>query len=179
MTVENTYVYKSTRKKGKFTSYCKKCSCERSNLWKKNHPDEVKKKVREWKLKNKERYKKICDKYKRSHPLEVKMSHRRKKARRRSQVHDLTVAQWKKCLEIFDYSCVYCGSRDEMLHHEHIIPSVRGGGYTKNNIVPACERCNLSKNSSDVIQWYKSQPFYDEKRLQKIMNYMGQETKVE
>jgi hypothetical protein len=41
--------------------------------------------------------------------------------------------------------CVRCGS-SEKLHFDHIIPVIKGGGNTEDNIQILCERCNLQKS---------------------------------
>ena len=48
-----------------------------------------------------------------------------------------------------DYTCQYCGDtppRSE-LTIDHVIPKVRGGKTTWDNVVCACQRCNLFKGS--------------------------------
>lgn len=38
---------------------------------------------------------------------------------------------------------------------EHVIPLYRGGTHTWNNVILACLRCNLSKNSKLAHEWMK------------------------
>jgi len=59
----------------------------------------------------------------------------------------LTAEQWQEILEEYDYKCAYCGRGDVPLEQEHKMPVSRGGGYTKDNIVPACRACNLRKGT--------------------------------
>jgi 5-methylcytosine-specific restriction endonuclease McrA len=50
--------------------------------------------------------------------------------------------------EIFrrdDYICQYCGQPSPRLTVDHIIPRVRGGEYTWENLVTACPQCNRHK----------------------------------
>jgi 5-methylcytosine-specific restriction endonuclease McrA len=47
--------------------------------------------------------------------------------------------------------------RNTVLHQEHHIPVAKGGGYTPNNILPACQSCNLSKGSRDPVEWLVNQ----------------------
>lgn len=42
------------------------------------------------------------------------------------------------------FSCVYCGSKDD-LTFDHLIPRHRGGRTSWDNIVTACSPCNLKK----------------------------------
>lgn len=57
----------------------------------------------------------------------------------------LTIDEWIKTLEHFNYKCSYCGKDYEVL--EHYIPVSKGGGTTKDNCVPACASCNNLKRS--------------------------------
>jgi hypothetical protein len=54
----------------------------------------------------------------------------------------LNIYDWLNILEKYDYRCAYCGGKYEVL--EHIKPVSKGGGTTKNNVVPACNKCNNS-----------------------------------
>ncbi|MCS7005678.1 MAG: HNH endonuclease [Cytophagales bacterium] len=43
-----------------------------------------------------------------------------------------------------NYTCVYCGSRED-LTLDHVIPRSRGGTSSWTNLVTACRRCNAKK----------------------------------
>jgi hypothetical protein len=49
--------------------------------------------------------------------------------------------------------CIYCGKEAETTF-DHLIPLSEGGEDTISNQVPACQSCNSSKGSRDVIEWY-------------------------
>lgn len=59
----------------------------------------------------------------------------------------LTNPEWVEILEKYNYTCAYCKEGNKPLHQEHWIPLSRGGGYTAENIVPACQRCNSRKHT--------------------------------
>lgn len=69
------------------------------------------------------------------------------KTKRRGLPATLTVDEWKQILKFYNNLCAYCGQESNILHKEHKIPVSRGGGYTRENIVPACPSCNSSKRS--------------------------------
>lgn len=50
--------------------------------------------------------------------------------------------------------CIYCGST-ENLTFDHLIPTSEGGEDIISNQVAACQSCNSSKGSRDVIEWYQ------------------------
>ena len=62
---------------------------------------------------------------------------------------------WLLTLRVFDNRCVYCGAdgKDAELFQDHFIPFTAGGGTTIGNIVPACRRCNASKNDKMPIEF--------------------------
>lgn len=92
--------------------------------------------------------------------------------RRRGAVGTFTYDEWKVVLDLFDNECAYCGSK-EKLTVDHVIPLYKGGPNDISNLIPACKRCNCSKNKSDVIDWYRAQDFYDEAKLRKIAAYIA------
>lgn len=48
------------------------------------------------------------------------------------------------------FRCVYCKNDQERLHVDHVTPVVRGGRTVADNLVTACESCNLGKGSMTV-----------------------------
>jgi hypothetical protein len=50
-------------------------------------------------------------------------------------------------------ACCYCGGRVG-LTVDHLIPKYRGGPDVADNIVWCCRRCNSSKGTADVLDWY-------------------------
>lgn len=97
--------------------------------------------------------------YRKNHPdisaHDRAASHRRA-ARKRNLESTLTDEQWQKIVAIHFGRCHYCGIKSDKLHQEHKIPVVKGGGYTAENIVPACSRCNQSKHTKDYKKFVKS-----------------------
>eukprot|EP00249_Psilotum_nudum_P017634 c26419_g1_i1 orf=363-1298(-) len=47
------------------------------------------------------------------------------------------------------YRCQYCNARDN-LTVDHVVPVSRGGGWTWENLVTACSRCNLKKGDKTM-----------------------------
>lgn len=130
---------------------------------------------------NKERYKERYQRYKESGKwIEV---NRRANQKRRSRLKSLPSSyakeDWLECLEYFDNRCCYCGNDENHLHQDHFIPLSKGGEYTKNNIVPACKKCNLRKNAQDFFSWYKECDFYSSKKEQKILKFLNYKNNIQ
>lgn len=96
----------------------------------------------------------------------------RRKARLKGLPNNFSSQNWKICLEYFNYKCCYCG-RKKKLTKDHFIPLSKGGEFTKDNILPACLSCNISKHNNDFYTWYRKQPFYSKKQENKILDFLG------
>ncbi|MBW4639730.1 MAG: HNH endonuclease [Gloeocapsa sp. UFS-A4-WI-NPMV-4B04] len=71
----------------------------------------------------------------------------------------------------FNHRCAYCGSNSKRLTLDHVLASSKGGIDSWSNLVPACAKCNGSKGSKNLTDWYRvSLPCYSEERFQRILN---------
>jgi len=57
---------------------------------------------------------------------------------------NLTAKEWEEIKASQDYKCAICGEV-KLLHRDHIIPVIKGGGLTKSNIHGLCKNCNARK----------------------------------
>ncbi|AVR56795.1 HNH endonuclease [Microbacterium phage Elva] len=53
------------------------------------------------------------------------------------------------------WRCVYCGRGAGMVV-DHFVPEARGGEDTVWNLVPACDRCNSSKQAHEPGPWMEA-----------------------
>ena len=159
------------------------CCRECKNWLSKNRypedPEKVRSRFQKWKEKNPNYHKE----YEKLHPNKKKARNNRwtKKGlnaiaiqRRRARISELqwnfSQKDWEECLAFFDNSCCYCGTNLNITQ-DHLIPVISGGGYTKDNVLPACASCNSSKNNKNFYEWYHGQKFYSEDREAKIISY--------
>lgn len=101
---------------------------------------------------------------------------RKKKIKKLDIINTLTGKEWEEIKSNFNGKCAYCDCETDDITMEHFIPMVKGGEYSKDNILPVCRSCNSSKGTSSFWKWYPTQPFYSkmrEKRLLKYLNYKG------
>jgi 5-methylcytosine-specific restriction endonuclease McrA len=107
-----------------------------------------------------------------------RLYHRSKSRHRKAQQRGSTALMlspdqlWRRWVQ-FDHCCAYCGTNGD-LHMEHVIPISKGGEHHLGNIVPACQRCNYSKHTSEAQAWYRSQPFFNETRWHHIQSLLAQ-----
>ncbi len=74
--------------------------------------------------------------------------------RERGKARDLRKTRWWK-QKIAQETCYYCqqkAARTE-LTMDHIVPLVRGGRSTKDNLVTACKSCNTKKRTMLPMEW--------------------------
>lgn len=140
----------------------------------------IKVRMREYRKTNPD-YKKCIKRWKQKNRATVNAYNQKRKARKRRLPATLTPEQWKIIKEHFNNSCAYCGESEDSLlargvgplHQEHFVSLVKGGGYTYDNIIPACVSCNSSKNDSDFFEWYPSCVHYSKEREKKILDRLG------
>ncbi len=76
----------------------------------------------------------------------------RRRARERALEDTLTTQEWSGILAVHNNACAYCRrpfGAELKVTVDHRKPVSKGGPSTKENIVPACLRCNLSKGNRE------------------------------
>jgi 5-methylcytosine-specific restriction endonuclease McrA len=81
-----------------------------------------------------------------SHKEQMGHYHAIRNTRKKQLPATLTPQEWQEILITHGNKCFYCGISGVTLHKEHKIPISRGGGFVKENIVPACGSCNSQKS---------------------------------
>lgn len=64
----------------------------------------------------------------------------------------ISLEQWRALVSAYDGRCAYCGVAAK-LSRDHVQPLSRSGKHDLANIVPACRRCNSSKNNKTLSEW--------------------------
>ncbi len=148
------------------SSWCRLCQYEAARHWAKNNPeklhklqshwvetnpDKVHDKYKRWREKNIEKIARSKKVWAKNNPEKTRAKVQRREALKRSLPATLTQQEWEDIKAEFNYCCAYCGASERKLgynfHQEHVIPLSRGGGYTRENIVPACRSCNSRKGN--------------------------------
>ena len=74
--------------------------------------------------------------------------------RERAKARELRQTRWWK-QKLARGICHYCGRRfpPEQLTMDHIVPIIRGGRSTKNNVAAVCKECNTNKKYLLPMEW--------------------------
>ena len=77
--------------------------------------------------------------------------------------------------ESWKWKCAYCDKEldTKSATIDHIVPKYKGGHNVKSNMVCSCSKCNRSKGSVLLEDWYNpSNCYYSEERLGKINHWI-------
>ena len=77
--------------------------------------------------------------------------------------------------ESWEWKCAYCDKDldTKSATIDHIVPKFKGGHNVKSNMVCSCSKCNRSKGSVLLEDWYNpSNSCYSEERLGKINHWI-------
>jgi len=136
--------------------------------WARENKEQRNKTIKAWREQNKDAYVKILKRYRERNPDKNAIWAERRRAKMKNLPATLTDEQWESVKSLFEYKCAYCGVKTK-LTQEHIIPVSVGGGYTADNIIPACKSCNSKKRAQPFSEWYPEQEFYNKNREELIL----------
>ena len=136
------------------------------------HPDKIKGYAERYRRENKVQNALSKKRYRQGNKDKTNVITQRYRAKKRLLPSTLTAEQWKESQRYFNNSCAYCGKKSP-LEQEHFLAQSKGGGYTKDNMIPACKSCNCSKLASGCLDWYRNKKFYSKKREKAILAYLG------
>ena len=77
--------------------------------------------------------------------------------------------------ESWEWKCAYCDKDldTKSATVDHIVPKFKGGHNVKSNMICSCSKCNRSKGSVLLEDWYNpSNSYYSEERLGKIKHWI-------
>lgn len=83
---------------------------------------------------------------------------------KRSQKHKLKAAAKQR----FGGTCAYCGCVPRFLTLDHVVARSKGGFDVRSNLVAVCRRCNKSKGSQPLWEWWQASPWWNEERAHQL-----------
>ena len=143
-----------------------------------NNPEKVRERNRQYHANNPEKERERTRRYRANNPEKVREYIHRRRARKAGAISPafpkVTSAAIRQRIRLFGNACAYCGG-DGPFHIDHVEPLVSGGLHTPANLVPACARCNCSKNDRPVEAWYLTQPFFSPRRWKALQAHTGRQ----
>jgi len=70
------------------------------------------------------------------------------------------IAELRNLIDSYLGRCVYCFEPLNPVTIDHIVPLIKGGTNDIENLVPACGRCNSSKNRNNLVVWLAKRAAY-------------------
>lgn len=189
------YVQKKySKKRGEYFYYnpeCKDCAKKKSAMWRKGNPEKYKASKRKQNAKSvtkkinlivsrNRRKNGEFREWQRNNPEKIKEYN----LKRSNRNHAISKQEWKACKEYFENSCAYCGLSEiehkelhnQQLHKEHVI---HNGSNEIDNCIPSCKRCNSSKHTDSLEDWYNEKNLnFTQERLNKIHKWLNGDYKL-
>jgi len=150
--------------------YKKQCSKQ----YRIDNKDHINQYIKQYGIDNHERIAQYKKEYRANNPDKNNAIKQRRRALQNELPSTLTLKQWGTCKAYFKNRCAYCG-KSMPLTREHVIALACGGGYTVDNIIPACKPCNSSKIDRALLEWYPKQIFFSKSKLRKIVLYLNRD----
>lgn len=112
---------------------------------------EFKAKKSKWYQENKEKVRQQTKDYRAARPGLNAFYVRRYEAKRRGNgIYEIT---HKEIARLREANCFYCGTNQEKITLDHVIPIKLGGRHSIGNLVSACQPCNSSKQDKLIMEW--------------------------
>lgn len=142
--------YKNSRTKDSYCSKCKSCTKEDVKIWKQNNPEKVNAQNRRWNKKNPDKLLASTRKYRAANPEVVSDNNHRRRDKKINNGQFFIRKSFMR--KLYASKCAVCES-DENIQADHVIPLSRGGRHSEGNLMPLCQKCNLSKRDRTNMEW--------------------------
>lgn len=190
MNNNNFYKNKSNGLDG-FHPYCKQCTKDKAWKWQKENWDKMlihfkkendkpEKRDRVLKAMKERREDGRYREWQRNNPDKVRVY----RLSRMNKKHTISKNEWLQCKLYFDNSCAYCGTTEKEhmlkfnqdLHKEHVDHE---GSNGIENCVPSCKKCNSSKSTHSLTDWYsEDNSIFNKDRELKIHKWLNDDVKL-
>lgn len=110
--------------------------------WQKSNRDQLAVNHKAWKQANPDKMREL-----------IRLQTHRRQARLKGLPYTLTQLEWQAILDAYQHRCAYCGRDDVKMTQDHVIPVAHGGGYTADNLIPACKSCNCSRSDMSIREF--------------------------
>lgn len=165
------FFYKDISRASGTSTYCKECVAVRTSEKRERLGEDFLTTRREWTKRNRDRIREIDRAWVEENRERRNLVEARRRARKKSLPDTLTPDEQQEILDTFSYACVICEEAYE--HMDHFIPLFSGhGGTTKENMIPMCSECNMSKGAKNPFEWAKTLTQKDRERFDSLVEYL-------
>ena len=127
---------------------------EKSRRYRERHPDLIYDSLAQYRESHREYFRDYMRAYRSARPDYVYRCRSIRRARKVNAEGRHTLSDVKRQYTVQEGRCWWCGCElNGVYHADHIIPLSRGGSDSPENIVVACQSCNLSKNDKLPYEW--------------------------
>jgi 5-methylcytosine-specific restriction endonuclease McrA len=109
--------------------------------------------------KHKERLKKRCiERYQENKPRAYEYAQKRRALKMKATVNLKSISEFRSRVKSKPFiACYYCEKivSTKAIHFDHIVPLIKGGSHSVENLCVSCPTCNLTKNASTIKTWFK------------------------
>lgn len=134
-----------------------------------------------WHEKNHTHHLNLMRNWRKNNPEKVILKGVLRRAQISSLLDNFTPEQMSDTLKHFGNGCALTGESAD-IHWDHLIPIASGkGGTTKGNMIPLKSVLNLSKNDSNIFEWfYKNKERFDldETKFNKMIEYIAEQNNM-
>ena len=140
---------------------------EYKRRWRINHPEEKRESDRNYRANNAaklneysrqyrvaypEKGIEISRKWAKANPDKRRVNETNRRARKLGNGGTFTMQEWQALKEFYNFICLRCGRKEPeiLLTPDHVLPLVRGGSNSIDNIQPLCRSCNCSKHTKHI-----------------------------
>lgn len=151
---------KDARLKDGLQSYCKRCRSDMAIRRYAENPEAHRERRSRYYARNKDSCLASASKYKAQNKDRISAYSRNRRAKIRNADGSHTAYDVRALLEKQNNCCAICSCSIRNGHHvDHIKPLSAGGSNDKYNLQILCQKCNLSKNSRDPLDFMQSLGF--------------------
>ena len=150
---------------------------KQSKEWRENNKEHVKEYNKIYRKDNFEKRNKQSKEWRENNPEKVFNYNNERRFKEENQGRGITKEQWFEMMEFFNWKCAYSGEKMERNNTingrtiDHIVALDNGGEHEIWNVIPMKRGYNASKYTSDMLEWYLEQEYFDIDRLTRIYEW--------
>ena len=147
---------------------------EYNKEYRENNKEYYNEKTKIYKKNNKEKIKEYNKEYRKNNPQVVFNHSNKRRIKLENQGRGITKEQWYEMMMFFNFKCAYSNIQlnRENRTVDHIVALDNRGLNEPWNCIPMVKSYNSSKkNRIDVLNWYLEQEYFNEDRLNKIVEW--------